>query len=82
MKENKWPREKGTLLNMHNMLCGSNAIVIFVLLYIKAATGDTGQEMEAAVVAVSNGENLTGAAMQLYTVDYMLTGLLIWKLVC
>ena len=50
------------------MLCESNAIVLFVLC-IKAATGDTGQEMEAAVVTGSSGETLTGAAMQLYTID-------------
>ena len=50
----------------------------FSVLCIKAATGDTEKEMEAAVVTGSSGETMTGAAMQLYTIesDYMLTGLL------
>ena len=50
--------------------------LICCVLCIKTATGDTGQEMEAAVMTGSSGETLTGAAMQLYTIEYMLTELL------
>ena len=35
----------------------------FSVLCIKAATGDTVKEMEAAVVTGSSGETMTGAAM-------------------